>query len=150
METIWKPNMTVATIVEQDGRFLIVEEETDAGIVFNQPAGHLDEGETLEHAAVRETYEETAWRVQVVGVVGVYQWRKPPSGPTFVRVCFAAQGIDFDNTATLDKEIIRTHWLSRKEVQQRTQRLRSPMVLRCIDDYLAGRRFPLNLITNLA
>lgn len=146
---IWKPNTTVAVIAEREGRFLMVEETSDGRVVFNQPAGHLDEGETLAAAAVRETFEESAWHVELQAITGIYQWRKPPQGPTFLRICYAAHATSHDPTVPLDEEIIGTHWFSRDEVAARESQLRSPMVLRCIDDYLSGQRFPLDLIAEL-
>jgi len=141
----WLPRLTVATIIERDGRFLLVEEYADGEeLVYNQPAGHLDEHETLAAAAIRETLEETAWEVQVSAIVGVYYWTHP-QGHTFVRTCFAGTALYYHPNQPLDDGIERTVWLTRDEVAALGPQLRSPMVLRCIDDYLAGKRYPLEL-----
>lgn len=145
----WTPHLTVATVVERDGRFLLVEENVDGKLVYNQPAGHLDEGETLLEAAVRETLEETAWEVAPSALVGVYHWRHPVHGETFVRFCFAAACRRHRSNRMLDEGIEQAVWLSRDEVEVSRKRLRSPMVLRCIDDYLAGHRHSLDLLVHL-
>lgn len=146
---IWKPNVVVAAIVERDGRFLLVEEEADGRHVFNQPAGHLDEGESLVNAVVRETWEETAWRVEPTALIGVYRWPKPNSDITFLRFCFAARAISHDTTATLDKDILRAVWLTPAEIESLGERLRSPLVMRCLRDYQSGRRFDLSVLQDL-
>ena len=145
---IWKPNVTVAAVIERDGRFLLVEEETSDGVRFNQPAGHLDEGESLVDAAVRETLEETAHRFVPRYLVGIYQWRRPAADITYLRFAFAGESIDHDPQQTLDVGILRALWLSPDELASQRERHRSPMVARCIADYLAGTRFPLDLITH--
>lgn len=146
---IWRPYVTVATIVERDGCFLMVEEYADGELVYNQPAGHLDEHESLPAAAVRETLEETGWEVELTALVGVYQWRHPASGKTFLRFCFAAEGRRHHPDRPLDEVIRQALWLSRAELSARASQLRSPMVLRCIDDYLAGHRYPLALLAQI-
>ena len=146
---IWKPNTVVATIVEQDGRFLFVEEEADGRAVFNQPAGHLDPGETLLDAARRETLEESGWHVEPTGLVGIYLVEPPGSTITYQRFCFRARAVRHDAARALDKEIIRAVWLSREELVAERARHRSPLVLRCVDDYLAGHDYPLSLIHDL-
>ena len=143
----WKPAVTVATVVERQGRFLLVEEYADGELVYNQPAGHLDDNETIAAAAVRETLEETAWAVTLAGIVGIYHWRHAASSLTFVRFCFAASADQHYPDRPLDSDIQRAVWLSRPEVAALQERLRSPMVLRCIDDYLAGQRYPLSLVS---
>lgn len=145
----WTPHLTVATVVERDRRFLLVEESVDDELVYNQPAGHLEDGETLLEAAVRETLEETAWEVAPSALIGVYHWRHPANGETFVRFCFAAACRHHHPNRALDEGIERTVWLDRAELDKRRKRLRSPMVLRCIDDYLAGRRHSLDLLVHL-
>ena len=141
----WTPHLTVATIIERDGRFLLVEEYADGDdLVYNQPAGHLDEHETLAAAAIRETLEETAWEVDVNTIVGIYYWTHP-RGETFVRTCFAGTALHHHPDQPLDHGIQRAVWLTREEIALLGPRLRSPMVLRCIDDYLAGKRYPLEL-----
>ena len=145
----WLPRLTVATIIERDGQFLLVEEYADGDeLVYNQPAGHLDEHETLAAAAIRETLEETAWEVDVSAVVGVYYWTHP-KGHTFVRTCFAGTALYYHPNQPLDEGIQRTVWLTRDEIAALGPALRSPMVLRCIDDYLAGKRYPLELFSYL-
>ncbi|GGO76936.1 NUDIX hydrolase [Marinobacterium nitratireducens] len=142
----WTPHATVATIVEQDGRFLLVEEVCGDQRVINQPAGHVEENETIRAAAVRETLEETRWHVEPQYLVGLYTYRAPANGVTYYRFCFAARALSHDAGATLDSDILRPLWLSRDELAARQEQLRSPLVLRCIDDYLAGRRFPLDFV----
>lgn len=146
---IWKPNVVVAAIVERDGRFLLVEEAADGRHVFNQPAGHLDEGESLVNAVVRETWEETAWRVEPTALIGVYRWPKPNSDVTFLRFCFVARAISHDATATLDKDILRALWLTPAEIESLGERLRSPLVLHCLRDYQSGRSFDLSVLQDL-
>jgi 8-oxo-dGTP pyrophosphatase MutT (NUDIX family) len=146
---LWKPNTVVATIVERDGRFLLVEEEADGRAVFNQPAGHLDDGETLLEAARRETLEETAWHVEPVDLVGVYLVAPPGKDITYLRFCFRARALSHESGRKLDKEIIRAVWMTREEIAAETARHRSPLVLRCIDDAIAGQRHPLSLIHDL-
>lgn len=142
----WKPNVTVAAIVERENRFLLVEEEADGLVVFNQPAGHLEENETLFDAVRREVLEETAWEYEPHSLVGVYMYPNPHQGITYLRFCFAGTAIRHHPDRELDREIIRTVWLDRDEVRELEDRLRSPMVLRCINDYLAGVQHPLELL----
>lgn len=143
---IWKPNVVVAAVIERDGRFLMVEEESDEGLVFNQPAGHLDEGEDLMHAVCREVMEETAWQFEPHALLGLYLWPHPRGDTTYLRVCFTGDCKAHDPTKTLDTGIIRAAWLTREELVHEHARLRSPLVLRCIDDYLAGRRYPIDIL----
>ena len=143
------PEITVAAIAEAGGRFLVVEERINQRLVFNQPAGHVENGESLLTAVVREAREETAWRFEPESLIGVYLWRSPDSGVTTMR--FAFSGIVDDHRAAqpLDYGIVGTHWLSRTDLLEREQRLRSPLVLRCIDDYLDGKRQPLVSVAHL-
>ena len=147
---IWKPNVTVAAVIERDGQFLLVEEETPDGILFNQPAGHLDEGESIVTAAIRETLEETGYTCVPDALVGIYQWRKPERDLSYLRFAFSGRVLAHDARRQLDEDIIAAHWLTPDEIRARQAQLRSPMVMRCIDDYLAGRRFPLDLLTYYA
>ena len=149
MSELWKPNTVVATIVERGGRFLLVEEEADGRAVFNQPAGHLDDGETLLEAARRETLEESGWHVEPVDLVGVYLVAPPGKDLTYLRFCFRARALSHDAARPLDKEIIRAVWMTREEIAAEAARHRSPLVLRCIDDAIAGQRHPLSLIHDL-
>ncbi len=139
------PHVTVATLVEDDGRFLLVEEFADGRAVLNQPAGHLEADESLIEAALRETLEETGWEVELTAVTGIYLYTAPANGVTYQRVCFAARALR-QTDRPLDEGIIGPRWMSRDELARQPERWRSRMVLRCIDDYLAGARFPLELI----
>lgn len=142
----WTPHATVATIVERDGRFLVVEEVSGGRRVINQPAGHVEENEAIVAAAVRETLEETCWHVEPQFLIGLYTYRAPANGVTYYRFCYAARALSEDTGAELDSDIVRAIWLTRDELAAREEELRSPLVLRCIDDYLAGRRFPLDFV----
>ena len=144
---IWKPTVTVATVLERDGLFLLVEENTDDGIRYNQPAGHLEFGEALSDAAIRETLEETGYTCVPDALVGIYQWRKPERDLSYLRFAFSGRVLAHDARRQLDEDIIAAHWLTPDEIRARQAQLRSPMVMRCIDDYLAGHRFPLDLLT---
>ena len=144
-----KPEITVAAITESDGRFLVVEERINQRLVFNQPAGHVEQGESLLKAVIREVREETAWRFEPASLVGVYLWRSPESGVTTMRFAFCGSVDDHQAAQPLDHGIIGTHWLSREDLQQRERLLRSPLVLRCIEDYLGGRRKPLDSVAHL-
>jgi 8-oxo-dGTP pyrophosphatase MutT (NUDIX family) len=142
---IWRPHVTVATVVPRDGCFLLVEEDVRGRIVLNQPAGHLDPDETLQAAAIRETLEETGWNVALTCLLGVQQWHSP-SGRQFVRFTFAAEACHHDAMRPLDNGILQAIWLTRDEIAAAGSRLRSPMVLASIDDWLAGRRLPLDAV----
>ncbi|PCH59518.1 MAG: NUDIX hydrolase [Gammaproteobacteria bacterium] len=145
----WDPHVTVATIVERNNQFLFVEENCSTGAVFNQPAGHWEDKETLIEAARRETLEETGWHVAITHLCGIYQWRHPDNAETFLRFCFVGECLHQDPTRELDPAIIAVHWLSREQLLQRQQDLRSPMVLRCLVDYLDNHRYPLDFIHSL-
>lgn len=140
------PHVTVATIVEDQGRFLLVEERADDRDVLNQPAGHLEADESLTQAALRETLEETGWDVELTAVTGIYLYTAPSNGITYQRVCFAARPLLHHPELPLDEGIIGPRWLTRDELAAQPERWRSELVLRCIDDYLAGLRHPLTLI----
>ncbi len=145
-----RPAVTVATVVERDGLFLLVEEETRAGRKLNQPAGHLEPAETLPQAAARETLEETGWRVVPTALIGVYRWESADSGATFVRFSFAGDAQGHDDGRPLDAGILRALWLSYDELAARRADHRSPLVMRCVDDYRAGKRWPLCFVTEVA
>lgn len=145
----WKPNVTVAAVIERDDKFLIVEERDGPRVVYNQPAGHLEADETLIEAAVRETLEETARAFRPTALVGVYRYLSSHNDITYLRFCFTGECGEPEHGRNLDPDIIQALWLSRDELVQRGEQLRSPMVLRCIDDYLAGRRWPLDLLTEI-
>jgi len=146
----WKPSVTAAAVIERDGRFLLVEEETAEGIRLNQPAGHLDPGESLLAAAARETLEETAFAFTPTQLIGVYLWRSPPppdgNEVTYLRFAFAGELGAHDPGRALDHGILRALWLTREEIAAHSALHRSPLVQRCIDDYLAGVRYPLDLL----
>ncbi len=140
------PHVTVATIVEDNGRFLMVEEFAEGRAVFNQPAGHLEADESLIQAALRETLEETGWDVELTAVTGIYLYTAPSNGITYQRICFAAKPVRHHPDLALDHGIIGPQWLTRDELITQSKRLRSELVMQCIDDYLAGERFALSLI----
>ena len=147
---IWKPNVTVAALIERDGYFLLVEEETTDGLRFNQPAGHLDEGESLVAACAREAMEETAHAFTPTELVGVYQWPRPKKENegdiTYLRFAFAGKVGARETARPLDTGILRAVWMTVEEIEACSGRHRSPLVLQCVRDYLAGRRFPLDVI----
>ncbi|MDD5297230.1 MAG: NUDIX hydrolase [Rhodocyclaceae bacterium] len=145
-DRIWKPNVTVAAVIEREGHFLLVEEETADGVRFNQPAGHLDEGESLVQAAARETLEEAAWHFEPRFLVGVYLWPRPERDITYLRFAFGGEISAFEPERRLDTGILRAVWMTLEEVKACRARHRSPLILQCIEDYLAGRRYPLELI----
>lgn len=142
----WRPHVTVACIVADGARYLMVEEEVNGRLAYNQPAGHLDDGESLARAAVRETLEETGWTVQLQHLVGVHQWRSTEHGDAVLRFSFAARAISHDPAQPLDTGIRRALWLSRDEIAALGDRLRSPLVLQSIDAWLAGSRLPLDTL----
>lgn len=150
MDPRWKPNVTVAALIERDGHYLLVEEETDDGIRFNQPAGHLDEGESLIAACSREALEETAWHFTPSSVVGVYQWLRPQGDITYLRFAFAGTLGAHVPGRVLDEGILRAVWMSPEEIQATSARHRSPLVWQCVADHLAGQRYPLELIRHYA
>jgi 8-oxo-dGTP pyrophosphatase MutT (NUDIX family) len=142
---VWKPDVTVAAIIERSGRFLLVEERIRGRLVLNQPAGHLEDGEALLDAVIRETLEETAWQFTPEALLGIYQWRSA-RGHTTLRFAFTGSVHGYDAARPLDPPIVTTHWLGREEIAQRAARLRTPLVLRCVEDYLGGRRLPLDVL----
>jgi 8-oxo-dGTP pyrophosphatase MutT (NUDIX family) len=147
----WTPHATVATIVEHQGKFLLVEEERvindqgELGIIYNQPAGHVDAGESLFNAAIRETLEETRWQVELSHLIGIYIFTAPANGVTYHRYCFAAQAIKELPDLPLDDGIISAKWFSWEEIQQ-LNNLRSPLVKRCLQDHIDGKQYPLDVI----
>ena len=143
------PDVTVAAITEREGRFLLVEESINHRLLFNQPAGHVERGETLLAAVVREAREETAWRFDPEALLGIYLWRNSNTRRDILRFAFTGRVHDRDATQPLDRGIIATHWLTRGELEAQEDRLRSPLVLRCVHDYLAGRRRALDGIAQL-
>jgi 8-oxo-dGTP pyrophosphatase MutT (NUDIX family) len=139
-------DVTVAAVIEREGKFLMVEERAGTRLVLNQPAGHLEQGESLLRAVVRETLEETAHHFEPSHVVGLYLWRSDEAATTYLRVAFCGTADPTADVETLDEGIVAVHWLTRSQLASRRQQLRSPMVLRCLDDYLAGHRYPLDLL----
>jgi 8-oxo-dGTP pyrophosphatase MutT (NUDIX family) len=146
---VWKPDVTVAAVVEQDGKFLFVEERASGRVVLNQPAGHLENGETLVEAVARETLEETGWSFVPQSVVGLYVWQPEHLTRTFLRIAFTGRLEGHDPSRPLDHGILRTRWLDRDQLLASQPKHRSPLVLRCVDDYLAGTRYPLELLKHL-
>ncbi len=139
-------SVTVAAVIQHQGRFLVVEEETDDGLRINQPAGHVEPDESILEGAVRETLEESAYGFSPTALVGVYRWRHPTKGVAYVRFAFCGDLGRHHAGRTLDQGIVRALWLSPDELRACAPRHRSPLVLRCVEDYLAGRRYPLDLL----
>ena len=146
----WRPDLTVAAVVQRDERYLIVEERIQGRLVLNQPAGHVEDGESIIDAAVRETLEETAWHFLPRHLLGLYLWRNPANGCSILRVAIAGDVTIQDTAHTLDEGIIAAHWMTREALLARPARLRSPLVMRCIDDHLAGQRHDLAALSYLA
>ncbi len=151
----YKPSTTVAAIIEREGRFLLVEEHTPEGLLLNNPAGHLDAGESLLQACVRETLEETAFAFTPEALVGIYLARvQMPDGPkrpggadiSYLRFAFCGTLGAFDAARQLDTGIVRTLWLTPEEIRTSAARHRSPLVVQCMEDYLAGRRYSLDVL----
>lgn len=142
------PSVTVAAVIERAGRFLMVEEEYDGKLVLNQPAGHLDPGESLVQACAREVLEETAHRFKPESLVGIYRWYYLPRDVTFIRFTFSGTVEGVEEGRALDKEIIAAHWYSRDELVERSGMHRTPLVMACIDDYLAGKRTALDVFSS--
>ncbi|MAB46875.1 MAG: NUDIX hydrolase [Sphingomonadaceae bacterium] len=142
---VWKPNSTVATIVVKDDRFLLVEEWSQGRLVYNQPAGHVEKGESLLDAAIRETLEETGWTVKITGLLGLYI-NEVSDHTTYHRHAFIAEPVSYDANLPLDTGIEGAVWLSWEELVAQQEKMRSEAVLKCFEDYRAGRRFPLDFI----
>jgi ADP-ribose pyrophosphatase YjhB (NUDIX family) len=145
--TPWRPHVTVACVVARGDRYLMVEEDINGVAMFNQPAGHLEDHETLCAAAVRETLEETAWHVELRHLIGVQQWRSTEHGDMVLRFSFAARALHHDSARALDPDITRALWLTRAEIAALGDRLRSPLFLTGIDAWLAGQRLPLDVLS---
>jgi ADP-ribose pyrophosphatase YjhB (NUDIX family) len=146
---VWCPRVTVACVVAEGDRYLMVEEEVNGRLAYNQPAGHLDDQESLVQAAVRETLEETGWSIQLQHFIGVHQWQSREHGHGVVRFSFAGRAISHDPQRPLDTGIRRALWLTRGEIDALGEQLRSPMVLLSIDAWLAGKRLPLSTLASL-
>ena len=145
----WAPRVTVATVVSRAGQLLLVEEEKAGRRVLNQPAGHLDPGESLVEAAVRETLEETGWEVALTAFIGAYQW-KAETGRHYLRFAFSADPVRHLPDRALDDGFVQAVWLTPAELQAQADRHRSPLVWRVVQDYLAGRRSPLSTLQHIA
>jgi 8-oxo-dGTP pyrophosphatase MutT (NUDIX family) len=151
----WQPDVTVACVVVRDGQLLMVEETVQGRSVLNQPAGHLEPDETLLAAALRETLEETGWHVRLTAFIGAYQWTAPDasaggSGRHYLRMAFAADPVSHEADRQLDEGILQALWLSPAQLQAEAGRHRSPLVWRVVEDYLGGRRFPLDCLNQLS
>jgi 8-oxo-dGTP pyrophosphatase MutT (NUDIX family) len=145
----WKTHITVAAVVESNGRFLMVKEHASGKLVLNQPAGHLEPGESLVEAVARETLEETAWHFTPELLLGVYQWQQTGRHRTYLRFAFCGSVSGHDPQQPLDDGIVEAIWLSREELARRSMQLRSPMVMQCVDDYLNGKRYSLDVLARL-
>lgn len=145
----WKPNVTVAAVIEHHGLFLLVEEETRFGIRYNQPAGHLEAGESLIDAVIRETLEESARDFLPQALLGIYQYAHPEDGVTYLRFAFTGRISAQRPGQKLDEGIRRTLWMSPGEIRNCADCHRSPLLLRCMDDHLAGQHYPLQAIQHL-
>jgi 8-oxo-dGTP pyrophosphatase MutT (NUDIX family) len=144
---VWKPHVTVAAVVEQQGKFLLVEEHTSEGVLFNQPAGHMEAGESLLDAVIRETLEESAYHFLPTALVGIYQWHQPLHDRTYLRFAYAGEITGYDAERTLDTGIVRALWLTPEEIKASVNLHRSPLVMDCMQDYMRGVRYPLNVVT---
>ncbi len=149
-ERIWKPNVTVAALMEYRGRFLMVEEETSKGLMLNQPAGHLEEGESLVEACAREAMEETAHPFVPQALVGVYQWRRPDGEVTYLRFAFSGESGEQIAGRALDDGIVRAFWMTPEEIEASRERHRSPLVWACVQDWLDDVRLPLAVVRHFS
>lgn len=149
MSEAWQPHIVVAAIVEREGRYLVVEEFIDGKLRINQPAGHWERGETLIDAVRRETLEEAAWDIEPGGFLGVYAWQPESLSYPFVRFAFVAKALRHHPDRQLDEGVVRALWLTPDELQARAAELRSPSVMRCIEDHRAGHIYPLEMIRHL-
>jgi len=145
----WMAHVTVAAIVEHNNLFLLVEEETDRGNRFNQPAGHLEDNETIIEAVIRETQEEAAYTFTPTALLGIYHWKHEHNNSTYLRFAFIGKASNHQPNQTLDDGIIRTVWMSIEEIREKSMLMRSPQVVTCFEDYLAGKTFPLDVMTHL-
>ncbi len=146
---VWKPHLTVAAVVCRDDEYLFVRERIDGRSVLNQPAGHVEDGESLIDAVVRETLEETAWDFRPESLVGVYRWRNPVSQETFIRVCFSGRLLAHHPERSLDDGIEASVWLSPADLSGPNYSLRSPLVSRVVADHLSGQRYPLDILQDV-
>ncbi len=146
---VWKPNVTVAAVIERQGEFLFVEEKSSgAALLFNQPAGHLERGESLIAAVIRETLEETAYHFSPTALTGIYQWRHPQKDVSYLRFTFTGEITGHESKRRLDHGIVRATWMTPDIIRSHAERHRTPLLLQCLDDYLAGKRYPLDLLAH--
>lgn len=145
----WMPHATVAAIVEDQGKFLLVEEETDRGNRYNQPAGHLEDNESLLAAVIRETMEETAYTFHPEALLGIYHWKHEHNDSTYLRFAYIGHVSHHQPHQALDAGIVRSVWMTVEEMREQFMLMRSPQVLKCVEDYLTGKRYPLEAITHL-
>ncbi len=142
-------DLTVSAVVERDGRFLIVEERSSGVVVMNHPGGHIESGESPEQAVVREALEETGCKITVGEMLGIYLWIHPQTRQQYLRIAYVGNYVSHDESRVLDDGVYAIHWLTPADIRQRMQRLRSPMVMRCVEDYLAGRRQPDSFLASM-
>jgi len=145
---LWKPSVTVAAVIEREGEFLLVEERAEGRVVYNQPAGHWEPGETLVDGCAREVLEESGYRFKPTEVLGFFTWQHPQTGTTFVRIAFTGELLGHEADRPLDKEIIRAVWLTPEALRAESAKHRSPLVMACIERYLSGKRYPLDVIAH--
>ena len=145
---IWKPHVTVAAIIEHEGNFLLVEEHTSQGLLFNQPAGHLEPDESLIEGVVREALEESARDFEPQFLIGIYRWHSQASETTYLRFAFGGRVTRHYPERLLDEGIVHAVWMSPEDIRATQARHRSPLILRCVEDYLAGKRYPLEILTH--
>lgn len=143
-----KIHLTVASIIVKDNRYLMVKEIDNGQLVINQPAGHVEPGEDIIDAAVRETYEETGWRTEINGFIGIYSSKSPTTDITYYRLAFTAEALSQDKQAIIDPDIDEVVWLSSKQIRQNTKQLRSQLVIDCLNDFEQGKIFPLEIFRN--
>lgn len=144
----WKPNVTVATVIEQKGKYLLVEEQTTHGILFNQPAGHLEPNESIVNGAIRETLEETGYTFTPQWLLGIYRWHSLLNDTTYLRFAFSGTVVCHDPDRKLDEGIVRAAWFNTNEIYELVRLHRSPLVIKCIEDHLAGKHYPLEILTH--
>ncbi len=149
MEERWFPHVTVAAVVEDNGRYLMVEEQVDGELRWNQPAGHLESGESIEQACLREALEETGYTIRTTSVCGIYLWKHPENGESFLRIGFSAEVVAFDASLELDAGIQRAVWLTPQQLRDCADLHRSPLVMRCLNDHIAGKCYPLSLLSDM-
>ncbi len=145
---IWKPNVTVAAVIKQDGKYLLVEEQTKRGVLFNQPAGHLEPNESIVHGAIRETLEETGYTFTPQWLLGIYRWHSLLNDTTYLRFAFSGTVVCHGHDRKLDEGIVRAAWFNANEIYELIHRHRSLLVIKCIEDHLAGKHYPLGILTH--